>query len=126
MKCMCAQTRPRFILSSERVFGGLEFEPMLTPREKAPLPENVPRGGSNPQRCGQLAQALPTELFRLPDGDNENKDINLPVTQATYIVHNAHYDCYNGNNYDSGGDDEDDNGGNDGDNENDDGHIAVS
>ena len=43
MKCMCAQTRPRFILSSERVFGGMEFEPMLTPREKSPLPENVPR-----------------------------------------------------------------------------------
>ena len=37
---MCAQTRPRFILSSERVFWGIEFEPMLTPREKSPLPEN--------------------------------------------------------------------------------------
>ena len=64
MKCMCAQTRPRFILSSERVLGGMEFEPMLTPREKSPLPENVPRGGLNPRRCGQRAQALPTELFR--------------------------------------------------------------
>ena len=52
MKCMCAQTRPRFILSSERVFGGMEFEPMLTPREKSPLPENVPRGVSNPRHCG--------------------------------------------------------------------------
>ena len=60
MKCMCAQTRPRFILSSERVFGGMEFEPMLTPREKSPLPEKVPRGGSNPRHCGQRAQALPT------------------------------------------------------------------
>ena len=59
MKCMCAQTRPRFILSSERVFGGMELEPMLTPREKSPLPENFPRGGSNPQRCGQRAQTLP-------------------------------------------------------------------
>ena len=39
---------------------------MLTPREKSPLPENVPRGGSNPRRCGQRAQALPTELFRPP------------------------------------------------------------
>ena len=58
MKCMYAQTRPRFILSSERVFGGMEFEPMLTPREKSPLPENVPRGGSNPWRCGQRAQTL--------------------------------------------------------------------
>ena len=37
MKCMCAQTRRRFILSSERVFGGMEFEPMLTPRKKNPL-----------------------------------------------------------------------------------------
>ena len=61
---VCAQTRPRFILSSERVFWGMEFEPMLTPREKSRLPENVPRGGSNPRRCGQWAQALPTELFR--------------------------------------------------------------
>ena len=64
MKCMCTETRPRFILSSEGVFGGMEFEPMLTPREKSPLRENVPRGGSNPRRCGQRAQALPTELFR--------------------------------------------------------------
>ena len=40
---MCAQTRPRFILSSEGVFGGMEFEPMLTPRGKSPLPEKVPR-----------------------------------------------------------------------------------
>ena len=58
MKCMCAQTRPRFILSSERVFGGMEFEPMLT------QPENVPRGGSNPRHRGQRAHALPTELFQ--------------------------------------------------------------
>ena len=60
MKCMCTQTRPQYILSSERVFGGMEFEPMLTPREKSPLPENVPRRGSNPRRCGQRAQTLPT------------------------------------------------------------------
>ena len=60
MKCMCARTRPRFILSSERVFWGMEFEHMLTPREKSPLPENFPRGGSNPRRCGQRAQTLPT------------------------------------------------------------------
>ena len=56
---MCAQTGPQFILSSERVLGGMEFELMLTPREKSPLPENLPRGGSNPQRCGQRAQTLP-------------------------------------------------------------------
>ena len=42
MKCMYAQTRPRFILSSEGVLGGMEFEPMLTPREKSPLPKVSP------------------------------------------------------------------------------------
>ena len=35
---MRAQTRPRFILSSES-FWGMESEPMLTPREKSTLPE---------------------------------------------------------------------------------------
>ena len=53
MECMSVQTRPRFILSSERVFfffggggggGGMESEPMLTPREKYPLPyQNFPQ-----------------------------------------------------------------------------------
>ena len=33
-------------------FWGMEFEPMLTPREKSPLPENVPRGVSNPRHFG--------------------------------------------------------------------------
>ena len=36
---MCAQIQPRLILSSKRVFGGMEPEPMLTPREKSPLQE---------------------------------------------------------------------------------------
>ena len=48
---MYARTRPQYILSSERVFGEWESEPMLTPREKSPLPEkNLPRGASNPWR----------------------------------------------------------------------------
>ena len=39
---MYAQTRPRFILSSEGVLGGMEFESMLTPREKSPLQKMSP------------------------------------------------------------------------------------
>ena len=39
MECMCAQTGPRFILSSERVLGGMESDPILTPREQSPLQE---------------------------------------------------------------------------------------
>ena len=37
MECVCALTRPGFILSSERVLG-MESEPVLTPREKSPPP----------------------------------------------------------------------------------------
>ena len=36
------QTRPRFILSSEGVFGGMQFEPMLTPRGKIPSTRKCP------------------------------------------------------------------------------------
>ena len=79
---MCAQTRPRFILSSEGVFWGMEFEPMLTPREKSPLLENVPRGGSNPRRCGQRAQTLPTELFRPP--------VSVSAQDGIVVVGKAH------------------------------------
>ena len=64
----CVHRRDLGLYSHPKEFlGGMEFEPMLTPREKSPLPENVPRGGSSPQHCGQRAQALPTELFRPPE-----------------------------------------------------------
>ena len=68
MKCMYAQTRPRFILSSEGVFGGMEFEPMLTPREKSPLPKMSPEedrtrdaGDSEPKHY-QLSYSGPRQL----------------------------------------------------------------
>ena len=81
MKCMCAQTRPRFILSSERVFGGMEFEPMLTPREKSPLSENFPRGGSNPRRCGQRAQTLPTS-YSGPENESSQNTSSVLETSS--------------------------------------------
>ena len=55
--------------------GEMEIEPMLTPREKSHLLENVPRGGSNLRRCGQRAQALPTELFRPPWSEDNETDL---------------------------------------------------
>ena len=77
MKCMCAQTRSRFILSSERVLGGMELEPMLTPREKSPLPENFPRGESNP-----ASPNTTNELFRPPfilsKGNKQILDMGSP------------------------------------------------
>ena len=81
MKCMCAQTRPRFTLSSERVFWGMEFEPMLTPREKSPIPENLPRGGLNPRHCGQRAQTLLTSYSGTPAIDP-----NLPNLHGSFAV----------------------------------------
>ena len=60
MKCMCAQTRPRFIFSSERVFGGMEFAPMLTPRNK---------WDSNPGSYALEVDALatrPTRRYQAP------------------------------------------------------------
>ena len=56
----CVHRLDLSLYSHSTVLGGMEFEPMLTPREKSPLPENFPRGGSNPRRCGQRAQTLPT------------------------------------------------------------------
>ena len=69
MKGMCAQTRPRFILSSEGVLGGIELEPMLTPREKSPLPKMSPEEDrtrdavdSEPKHY-QLSYSGPAEPF---------------------------------------------------------------
>ena len=63
MKCMCAQTRPWFILSSERVFWGMEFEPMWAPREKSPE-EDWTRAAvdSEPKHC-QLSYSGPPSLW---------------------------------------------------------------
>ena len=66
LECMCAQTRPRFILSSKRVFwGGMESETMLTPRENFPLPEAQRK--FEPWCCitqDSEPNTLPSELFR--------------------------------------------------------------
>ena len=56
MKCMCAQTRPQCTLSSKKSFGGMESEPMLTPREKSPLPEAQRIGSMALHHTGKLAQ----------------------------------------------------------------------
>ena len=74
MKCTCAQTRPRFILSSEGVFGGMEFEPMLTPREKSPLPENVPR------------RAIPAPEFLFESGYNFSVPLDANVSVEVVVV----------------------------------------
>ena len=57
MECMCAQTRLRFILSSEGVFLEMESEPMLTSSVKSPLPETQTRiEPATLHHAGQRAQ----------------------------------------------------------------------
>ena len=63
------QTRPQFILSSERVLGGMESETMLTPREKSPLPRKKSPQRIEPavlRQAGQRAQHTTNVLFRPP------------------------------------------------------------
>ena len=64
MECMCAQTRPWFMLSSERFGGGMESEPMLTPREKSPLPEKVTSEEDQTQDTASNRTASPTHFQR--------------------------------------------------------------
>ena len=54
------------LYSHPKEFWGNGVWTHVNSKGKIPSTENVPRGGSNPRRCGQRAQALPTELFRPP------------------------------------------------------------
>ena len=51
MECMCAWTRPRFILSSERVLGEWCQNPCELQGKINSTGKILPRGGSNPRRC---------------------------------------------------------------------------
>ena len=64
MKCMCTQTRPRFILSSERVLGGMEFEPMLNPKGKIPSTGKFPQRRIEPATLWTASPNTTNELFR--------------------------------------------------------------
>ena len=63
MECMCAQTRPRFILSSENIWG-IVREPMLTPRKKSPLPEKSSPEEDRTHNAASHRTASPT-LYQL-------------------------------------------------------------
>ena len=66
MKCMCAQTRPRFILSSEGVFGGMEFEPMLTPRGKIPSTGKCPQKRIEPATLWTVSPSTTNRAIPAP------------------------------------------------------------
>ena len=89
MKCMYAQTRPRFILSSKGVLGGMEFEPMLTPREKSPLPKMSPEEDrtrdamdSEPKHY-QLSYSGPTYSF---NAKQTKEDMTLKTKKWSRLI----------------------------------------
>ena len=51
MECLCAQTRPRFILSSEIVLGNGVRTHVNSKEKIPPTGKILPRGGWNPRRC---------------------------------------------------------------------------
>ena len=81
MKCMCAQTRPRFILSSEGVLGGMEFEPMLTPREKSPLPKMSPEE----DRTRDAVDSEPKHYQLSYSGPSCTSDLEINTALATLL-----------------------------------------
>ena len=64
MKCMSAQTRP------PKEFGGMESEPLLTPREKSPLPEAQRR--VEPLHCSMLTPREKSPLPEAQEGRTQN------------------------------------------------------
>ena len=66
---MCAQTRPRFILSSERVLGEWGQNPCLLQVENPLYQKILPRGGSNLRHCikqDSEPNTLPMSYSALP------------------------------------------------------------
>ena len=90
MECMYAQTRPPFILSSERVSGGNGVRIHVNSKGKIPSTRKILlRGGWNPRRCIKqdsqpntlssyssplvLFEMMPTEILISPDTRHEDE-----------------------------------------------------
>ena len=82
MKCMCAQTRPRFILSSEGVLGDGVWT-HVNSKGKIPSTGKCPQRSIEPATLWQWAQALPTELFRPPSDSSTKQDRQVSSANNT-------------------------------------------
>ena len=93
---MCAQARPRFIVSSRRVFREWNQNPCLL-QGKNPLYRKLGEGSN--QRCCIMQDSepntLPTELFRPPISCNtlitlESRNSTVYVTFSALFHHSNH------------------------------------
>ena len=82
MECMCAQTRPQFILSSERVLGGMESEPMIPPREKSPLHCPGPHITTEPLQWSDTHKVTKQNLQ-----NQENVSVEPRVKRGNKLLH---------------------------------------
>ena len=64
MECMCAQTRPRFILSSERVFWGNGVWTHVNSKRKIPSTGKFPQKRIEPATLWTASPNTTNELFR--------------------------------------------------------------
>ena len=93
LECMCAQTRPWFILSPKRVCrrgggggvggGKVESEPILVPREKSPLLEKFSSEEDQTHNTASSRTASPThyQLSYSSPGVEQ-----LPLTMPTLVL----------------------------------------
>ena len=81
MKCMCAQTRPRFILSSERVLGGNGVWTHVNSKGKIPSTGKFPQRRIKPATLWTASQNTTTSYSGPHDYDD-----------------NHHYYCCQGDN----------------------------
>ena len=91
MECMCAQTRPRFILSSERVLGEWS-RTHVNSKGKIPSTGKIfLRGVSNPRRCikrGSEPNTLPTSSCGPPSVrlSPARDEIPRPPTTSIWLL----------------------------------------
>ena len=96
MECMCAQTRPRFIVSSERVFREWSQNPCELQGKESPLPEAQRR--IEPMTlydAGQRAQHTNNELFQQRQSWStsytKKKKISISCIQETHLQSNKSF-----------------------------------
>ena len=88
MECMCAQTRPRFILSSERVLGEWSKNPCNFQLQKSPLPEAQRRcEPATLHHTGQQAQHTTNWAILAPSAEVQLRDKEEEKNASQVINH---------------------------------------
>ena len=89
MECMCGQVRTWFILSSKSL-GGMESEPMFTPREKSPLLEKFSSEEDQTHNAASSRTVRPTHYQQaIPAPVKSVQLTNSSMTTIQVTGHNS-------------------------------------